>query len=104
MDHQPMAESTLTQPAPVSNWTPLLVIQLTLAVLCVAGFFSLAFMLFFVEVPKENQPTVFTMIGTFGATGFVSILGFFYGQAQSESVRRGQVTIPAPLTVTKEEA
>lgn len=87
------------------RWTPLLIMQAALAMACVLGFFSLCLLLAFIEVPEKNQPAMFTLVGISGSVGFTSIVGFFFGQAQSDANNRANnaksgFTVDPPATVT----
>lgn len=91
-------------PAP-SLWTPLLIMQAVMAVACVLGFYSLCMLLAFVEVPEKNQPAMFTLVGISGSVGFTSIIGFLFGQAQSDANNRANnakasFNVEPPATVT----
>lgn len=77
----------------VSRWTPLLLVQAAIAVVCIFGLFVIVVLLLFYEPPQANRDMLNLVLGAIVGVGFANIVGFFFGQKeQSEQQAITQAT------------
>lgn len=72
-----------------NRWTPLVVMQFAVAILCLIGVIIIGVLAYFVEPPGENQRILDVILGALLTVGFANIIGFLFGQKeQSEQAVR----------------
>ena len=76
------------------RWTPLAIMQFTVAGLCLAAVSTIAVLAYFVEPPGENQRILDVILGGLLTVGFANIIGFLFGQKEQseQAVRLAQAT------------
>jgi hypothetical protein len=83
------------------RWSPLAVMQFTVAIICLLAVVAILFLSFWVVLPESNQRVVDVILGAMLTVGFANIIGFLYGQKEQaeQAVRLAQAAGTGPQDV-----
>lgn len=89
------------------RWTPLAIMQFTVAVISMLAVVGILVLSFFVVLPEANQRVVDVILGALLTVGFANIIGFLYGQKEQseQAVRLAAASAggdPRPVRVVNE--